>query len=116
MRGRRSEVGNVVSLTAHSSHPTLPLLLHHLRKPKTIRRSVLTLGSWRTASPLLALHIFYSLHNFLYWCCPIFMCPLLKLSGPLLRTAQNRDSRLWGLNCGDTNIWHAVNVDENNKN
>ena len=40
----------------------LLLRLHHLRSTKLFG-TVLTLSSWMTVSQLLALHIFYSLHN-----------------------------------------------------
>ena len=43
----------------------LPLGVHHLRSTKLFG-TLLTLSSWRrTVSQVLALHIFYSLHNLL---------------------------------------------------
>ena len=56
----------------------LLLRLHHSRSTKLFG-TLLTLSSWRTVSQLLALHIFYSLHNLgSYWHCPVSNVPIAE--------------------------------------
>ena len=81
----------------------LLLRLHHLRSTKLFG-TLLTLSSWRTVSQLLALHIFYSLHNL-----GSYIAETQKVKN-LIRRVSKRDCWLWGLNCRDTYIWQELNM------
>ena len=90
----------------------LLLRLHHSRSTKLFG-TLLTLSSWRTVSQLLALHIFYSLHNLgSYWHCPVSNVPIAETQKVknLIRRVSKRDCWLWGLNCRDTYIWQELNM------
>ena len=94
----------------------LLLRLHHLRSTKLFG-TLLTLSSWRTVSQLLALHIFYSLHNLgSYWHCPVSNVPIAETQKVknFIRRVSNFDSKrdwwLWELNCRDTYIWQELNM------